>query len=278
MKKRMFLWMALWLLAAFVLVSCSGGGGGGGGSQCVDISGTWSITETSGANTCGDTVGVSALNVYTIVQNGGCSFIATDGTRTFNGSVSGTHVTWTGSYADSGGTVTVTGTSINVSSDGNSMSGTGNWIWSNGTPSYDCSGVTSSMTGTRGPVPGGTGPATFDASGSWVGNWNSTTTGHSGVNGTFSAIISQLGSSLTGTVSVYSASSTSITLSNEQLQGSVHGSTITFGDINHIITFTGTMSNYSASGTYTCPSLGDSGTWSGGWMTSPPPPTAPFSQ
>lgn len=248
--------MAL-LVCATVLSSCGGGGGGSDGGSCVDISGVWNITETAGSNTCGDPAGQAVQHVYTVVQNG-CSFTATTSdARTYNGTVSGNNVSWTGSNPGSGGTITVTGTSITAASDGNSMNGSGNWTWSNGNPSYDCSGTTS-ISGAR----QSNGPATVDASGTWGGSWNSSTP--HGPSGSFAAIVSQSGTTLSGTISV-----PYISLSNATLKGSVHGNTITFGDIADTITFTGTMTGDAASGNYNYSSGADVGTWSG-TRTAPP--------
>lgn len=245
-----------------VLMSCSGGGGGGGNGSCdVNISGMWSMTETVTVNQCNPIDLTTEQHVYTVVQNG-CGFTATaDDGRTYSGTVSGKNVSWSGSNpSDSGsGIITVTGTSITAASDGNSMSGSGNWTWSDGPGGYnDCSGTTN-ISGARAQS---TGPATVDASGAWSGNWHSTIPAHAGLNGTFAGVVSQSGTTLTGTIAVSSAY---INLSNQPLKGSVHGSTVTFGDINNIIIFTGTMTGNMASGTYTYDDSinTDTGTWSG---------------
>lgn len=104
-------------------------------------------------------------------------------------------------------------------------------------------------------------PPAFDATGTWSGTWQSSVYG---ISGTFSADIEQSGSVLTGTIDV-----PYIGMQGATLKGSVHGTTITFGDIDNTITFSGTVTGSSGSGTYIFPSLGDNGTWEGSVSAAP---------
>jgi hypothetical protein len=64
---------------------------------------------------------------------------------------------------------------------------------------------------------------------------------------------------LSGTINV-----PEIGMNGASLKGSVDGNTITFGDIDDKITFTGIVGGESAaSGTYIYPSLTDNGAWQG---------------
>lgn len=98
-------------------------------------------------------------------------------------------------------------------------------------------------------------PPAFDATGAWSGNWQSSV---NDISGTFSATIEQSGSVLTGTINV-----PYIGMQGASLKGSAHGTKITFGDIDNTITFTGTVTGNSGSGTYTFPSIGNKGAWQG---------------
>ena len=89
--------------------------------------------------------------------------------------------------------------------------------------------------------------------GTWRGTWQSSVYGVSGI---FTAIIIQQGSTLSGSIDI-----PDIGIFDASLKGTVDGNTITFGDIQNQITFTGTVSGDSSSGTYVYSSLSDNGTW-----------------
>lgn len=145
----------LWLvMAATALLSaaCGGGGGGGaGGGTPADFAGLWTINETLGPNTCGESGSVSykarvdqdpgaASAEVSIVDD--TNTVVLDGP--FLASISGSTASWTGSFAEDGGMTTA---QINATKTGaNSLSGGSNWSWSDGVDS--CSGTTT-FTGTR---------------------------------------------------------------------------------------------------------------------------------
>ncbi len=108
--------------------------------QTVDVAGTWDITETMGANTCGDTVGLTDTYQVTVSQNGS-NLTVTAPAGTFNGTMNSNVLSWTGSYPEQGGTTTITGMSLIVSLDRTSFSGTVDWTWTDG--NYSCVGENS---------------------------------------------------------------------------------------------------------------------------------------
>jgi subtilisin family serine protease len=111
-----------------------------------DVAGTWSITNTNNANTCGDPTGVPEAFNITVTQTGSSITVATDlpGVGPFSGTVTGNSVSWSGSYPEDGGTTTITSLTATVSGD--SMSGSSNWSWTDGVTA--CSG-SDTFTGTR---------------------------------------------------------------------------------------------------------------------------------
>lgn len=103
-------------------------------------------------------------------------------------------------------------------------------------------------------------PSSFDVLGTWSGSWFSSY----GVNGTFTARVTQVnGTSLGGTIDV-----PYIGMFGASLKGTVDDDHITFGDVADTITFAGTMAeqpagSLTASGTYNFSSIGDQGSWQG---------------
>ncbi len=86
-------------------------------------------------------------------------------------------------------------------------------------------------------------------SGQWKGQYNGA------YNGTFVLNWQQSGSSLTGKITI------SAPLSTLKVNGTLHGSSITFGTVGSLaITYTGTVSGTSMSGSYSTP--GGGGSWS----------------
>jgi hypothetical protein len=105
-------------------------------------------------------------------------------------------------------------------------------------------------------IGGGSSVITDNVTGTWHGNWQSSAYG---ISGTFTADITQHGSTLNGKIDV-----PQIGMTNADLKGTVNENMIKFGDIDDQITFSGTVSGgSSASGTYVYPHLGDNGNWQG---------------
>ncbi|MDT8421627.1 MAG: hypothetical protein RQ754_14465 [Desulfuromonadales bacterium] len=163
MRKNRTYRRCLYLLLAAMLVLMFGcGGGGGGSSKTLDVAGVWTIVETSGENTCDEPVGVMETYDITVVQDG-TDLTVTTPMGVFSGSIAGDVVEWTGSFAEDGGTTTITLMDLLVSEDGKSISGTADWTWTNG--AFTCEGsmsVTATKKTTPDPPPSG-----LDLSGFW---------------------------------------------------------------------------------------------------------------
>lgn len=100
-----------------------------------------------------------------------------------------------------------------------------------------------------------TGPITHsDVTGTWQGTWQSQVYDQLG---SLSAELEQDGEALYGTIDI-----PDLAIDEEDLTGTVTGSSITFGDIGQRITFSGEISSeWSAYGTYTYPATNDLGIW-----------------
>jgi uncharacterized delta-60 repeat protein len=101
---------------------------------------------------------------------------------------------------------------------------------------------------------GGGGGQLGDMDGAWDGTWVSRVT--SGLDGSFEARVVQSGTSLSGSIDI-----PFIGLQDATLTGTVSGSQITFGDIDHTITFVGSVNGDRSSGTFSLPSYDEQGTW-----------------
>jgi hypothetical protein len=110
----------------------------------VNLTGTWTITETitSANSVCSGEVGEIDVWTANVVQNGNdLTVTVTSGSltgATFTGTISGDNIDWSGSYPDSGGTTNVTSTDLTATNT--TLSGTASWTWSDGADS--CSGQT----------------------------------------------------------------------------------------------------------------------------------------
>ena len=91
-------------------------------------------------------------------------------------------------------------------------------------------------------------PATVDLSGNWSGSYTGP------FNGTFKLNWTQTGSDLSGTI-VLSSPADSL-----GIKGTVSGSSISFGAVG-VVTYTGTVSGNSMSGSYTDVANGQNGSW-----------------
>jgi hypothetical protein len=127
--------------AISILTACSGGGGGGDGGDTppeqkppvADLSGTWNITEDGTSNCPGEESYHYEYSIVVTQSGNNLSVSAPAGM--FSGTINGNRVAWTGSYPEDGGTTTITAMQLTVSNDGNSLSGSSNWSWSDGSES-----------------------------------------------------------------------------------------------------------------------------------------------
>jgi uncharacterized delta-60 repeat protein len=108
--------------------------------------------------------------------------------------------------------------------------------------------------GSGGGSDSGNGDPLGDMDGTWNGTWVSRVT--SGLDGSFEARVVQSGSSLSGRIDI-----PFIGMDDATLTGTVSGSQITFGDIDHTITFVGSVNGDQCSGTFSLPAYNESGTW-----------------
>jgi hypothetical protein len=132
------------------LAACSGGGGGGGGSsssggtstapaavaQVPDLSGRWNASET-GTSTCANQTSYVDNYEVTLAQSGQ-NLTVTTPFGTFSGVVDASDASWAGSFAENGGTTTITALTLSWNNDFTRLSGSASWDWVNG--SQTCSG------------------------------------------------------------------------------------------------------------------------------------------
>ncbi|MBN1426556.1 hypothetical protein JXA88_18565 [Candidatus Fermentibacteria bacterium] len=89
--------------------------------------------------------------------------------------------------------------------------------------------------------------------GTWTGTWQSSVFTQSGQ---FFATLLRQETSLGGKITI-----PGIGMQNADVQGSIHGNSVTFGDIAGRIEFSGTIDDNAGSGTYVYPEEGDHGSW-----------------
>ncbi len=139
----------LLLTGLLVLSACGGGGGGGGGGGNTTpigvITGLWTVSETSDESACGGSSAAFSSYALNATNQSGNSLTVTNPSGTFTGNISGSTLTWNGSYPEDGGTTTASMTAT-LDASCNSLSGSATWSWTNGASS--CSG-TSTFTATR---------------------------------------------------------------------------------------------------------------------------------
>ena len=94
-----------------------------------------------------------------------------------------------------------------------------------------------------------------NVTGTWHGTWVSTDAGSSGP---FLVVFVQEGTSLSGTIDI-----PDINFHDAPLSGTVNENQFTFGDVDEVIQFSGTVGSdtANASGTYQYPAVNDEGTW-----------------
>ncbi len=116
---------------------------GGDSDTTLDLSGTWTFSVTEDGTECGADFEESYVENYTIEQNGtDLTVIDYLGTE-FNGSLDGTSVDWSGTYAEDSGQTT-NSVSANIFGVGDpvglSIEGTGEWTYTD--EDFSCSGTT----------------------------------------------------------------------------------------------------------------------------------------
>lgn len=136
------------IAVAFLLISGCGGGGGGGGAPAEpvgDVSGDWLVESVVNRSACGgDSAERDPDEILSVTQSGSTITVTEEDSTVNTGTLSGNQLSWSGSYFEDGGNVSVS-FSLTVAADCNSLSGTAPWTW---TGSFTCSGTTQ-VNGTR---------------------------------------------------------------------------------------------------------------------------------
>jgi hypothetical protein len=139
-----------WLVMALLAISACGCGGGGDSAgpppdTCVNMgSASYVGTENVGINS-GPCPSYSNLAVtFTIVQAAGsCDFTLQSSLvpvgSIFSGTVSGSNISWTGSYPSASGTVTINSVNAALSADLTTLTGSFTWTYAGNT---NCIGTT----------------------------------------------------------------------------------------------------------------------------------------
>jgi len=156
MTRASALVQGIWLTGMFLVVTsllaaCGGGGGGDGAgpgaTPPADVSGTWAIHETIDDHACNGTGDTADYSISVTQQGNQITVVA--GANTFHGTVNGNSIGWTGQYSDAslGGYVTIT--SMTVTVNGASLSGSAHWDFrTTQSGTVACSGTTA-VSGTR---------------------------------------------------------------------------------------------------------------------------------
>jgi hypothetical protein len=105
--------------------------------ETLDLTGSWSWTETIGNNSCEDPQTTETYYIN-MIQDGSSVDICEEGWGCLPGELNGNSVSWEGSVPEDGG---ITSGQFNgtVSANGNSITGSGTYGWTDG--DYSCSGV-----------------------------------------------------------------------------------------------------------------------------------------
>ena len=145
------------LVTVLALLSACGGGGGGTDNSNIgskktgsnppigDMSGTWQVAGTDISSTAACN-GVGFNVTATIIQSGNDLNVTGLRASTLSGTISGNQISFLGSYAEDGGTTTISKSILTITTDCNQFTGNDSWSWTDG--SFSCSG-TSTYTGTR---------------------------------------------------------------------------------------------------------------------------------
>lgn len=134
----------------------NGGGSSGGGSSgsssgssatCDNINGTWAGSDNVDASSCGQGTYSDSGSMVITQAAGSCSLsISYYDLGTWPGSVSGSSLTFSGSYPKDNGTVTLDNVDLTISQDLTTISGTITWSYTG--PTKSCSGSTT-ISGTK---------------------------------------------------------------------------------------------------------------------------------
>jgi hypothetical protein len=159
----------MWFMAIMMAAVVAGCGGGGGGSAAApaaaaapigDVSGTWAIVESDvvadqpqcappGNPLANYALGVAqatpATNAITVTDAAN-----PDTSTDFSGTIIGDKLSWSGSFAERGGTTTYSAVNLTVGADCTTLSGTTTWTYVQdpAVAAFSCTGTTT-LSGTK---------------------------------------------------------------------------------------------------------------------------------
>ena len=128
------------LALGLIVMAC-----GGNEVPVCDAAGVWQISE-SGTDDCeGASTPYTESFPVTVTQVGTSITVTAADVGIFTGTISGDNMGWSGSYPLQGGTTSLN-VDVTVSADCTTLSGTGEWSWTDGDESCSGSGT---ISGTR---------------------------------------------------------------------------------------------------------------------------------
>lgn len=153
-----YLLSAFIIIFVFITTSCGGGGSSSPTTATINIEGVWTITETGKPSNCAVPAPPETFDL-TVTQNGSSITIEDEDGNIFAGTLSGSILSWSGSYYDEApngvpGTTTLNSMTSTIDASCNSLTGSASWTWAATDGSgYICTGTTT-FTGTRTPASG----------------------------------------------------------------------------------------------------------------------------
>ena len=102
------------------------------------VQGKWRITEETDARDCGEG---ELIDIYSLqVRQQGSDLTVITAVGSFEAVLEGTSLSWSGSYGEDGGTVTIS-VQVEFADSLDSLAGSSQWSWSGGGDSCDGSSV-----------------------------------------------------------------------------------------------------------------------------------------
>ena len=133
------------LVTSLALTACGGGGDDDSSDPAaVDVAGTWKVTEVITSNCPGEAHLTRSYRAV-VTQDGTALSVKTPA-GTFAGEIHGYTVGWSGSYAEDGGTTSISDMKLTANAGGSAFEGSSRFSYAGGSGS--CAGSTQSS-GTR---------------------------------------------------------------------------------------------------------------------------------
>ncbi|MDJ0781894.1 MAG: S8 family serine peptidase [Desulfosarcinaceae bacterium] len=112
----------------------------------IQVAGTWQVTDENDERNCEEAAIRTVVYNLDVTQNGDRVTVSKEPEGTFQGTINGNTIQWTGNYPEQGGITTILSMTVTVNTSGDRFTSESVWSWSDGFSS--CSG-TSRGTGTR---------------------------------------------------------------------------------------------------------------------------------